>query len=431
MQSRYRTVQNANIELLSLYYCVGQYISANTRSGKWGTGAIESISAQLQGELPGLHGFSPTNMKRYSAFFNSAVTDCRIERNQNDGVFQGRLHSSFYLSALDKYMKKPNENKTIGILLCQEMNRTVVELAVQDYDKPMGIATYRLGNEIPEPYTALIPVIDGVQQILFENGENENNMNDNYGVFAKADCEIAVSEKFILIFQKLPDCLSTRLYENGKLIAICEHNLSDKVTSYAFINSKNESVSFNGNKLKSQLGQDVVWKQEDFFLKDKIEIIPVETPMPAVSEKGIAYCLKNWKLGNQLNVSEDSINFTMNTNKIEYVMMIRKINNDIYCGASIVIPYDTGLLGGHQYFRIRNYSDNSQPWCGFHCDLGKKADIPKFDIPECPTGKCLTTKQGLFFELKRHTDDEIVLQGCGDDEYFYYRDVYMTEKFKF
>lgn len=76
---------------------------------------------------------------------------------------------SFYLSALDKYVRKPNENKTIGILLCQEINRTVVELAVQDYDKPMGVATYRLGTDIPAPYNTLIPVINGVQQILLEN----------------------------------------------------------------------------------------------------------------------------------------------------------------------------------------------------------------------------------------------------------------------
>ena len=83
---------------------------------------------------------------------------------------------SFYLSALDKYVRKPNENKSIGILLCQEMNRPVVELAVQDYDKPMGVATYRLGTDIPEPYTALIPVIDGVQQILLENNEDDVNV---------------------------------------------------------------------------------------------------------------------------------------------------------------------------------------------------------------------------------------------------------------
>jgi predicted nuclease of restriction endonuclease-like (RecB) superfamily len=80
---------------------------------------------------------------------------------------------SFYLSALDKYVRKPHENNTIGILLCEEMkNKTVVQLAVQDYDKPMGVATYRLGTGIPEPYAALVPLIDGVQQILSDS-ENE------------------------------------------------------------------------------------------------------------------------------------------------------------------------------------------------------------------------------------------------------------------
>ena len=355
LQSRYQTAENANADLLSLYYAVGRYISLNTRSGKWGSGAIEAISEQLQGEMPGLHGFSPSNMKNMRIFFEQwsseldvklavatadlnsgeeltlmmrlptaelsktkvmafnrvgfthhreilrkcatlderwyyiircadefwsvatlknhlrdddftsfgnmpnnfdlTIPDERIaaiavrsfrdeylldyidikesddysERDVENAIVdeikqfimtmgdgfayignQYRLlidddeffvdmlffsrnlqclvafelkkdkfrpsdlgQLSFYLSALDKYVRKPNENKTIGILLCQEMNRTVVEMAVQDYDKPLGVATYRLGADIPEPYNSLIPLIDGVQQIIAENGEME------------------------------------------------------------------------------------------------------------------------------------------------------------------------------------------------------------------------------------------------------------------
>jgi len=44
LQSRYRVAVNANAEMLSLYYGIGGYVSANTRTGKWGTGAIETIS---------------------------------------------------------------------------------------------------------------------------------------------------------------------------------------------------------------------------------------------------------------------------------------------------------------------------------------------------------------------------------------------------
>jgi hypothetical protein len=69
LQSRYRATANANAELLALYYGVGRYVSANTRSGEWGIGAIESISAQLQGEMPRLRGFSPSNMKNMRLFY--------------------------------------------------------------------------------------------------------------------------------------------------------------------------------------------------------------------------------------------------------------------------------------------------------------------------------------------------------------------------
>jgi hypothetical protein len=51
------------------------------------------------------------------------------------------------------------------------MNRTVVELAVQDYNKPLGVATYKIGNDIPDQYQTLLSVIDGVQQILESEDE--------------------------------------------------------------------------------------------------------------------------------------------------------------------------------------------------------------------------------------------------------------------
>ena len=81
--------------------------------------------------------------------------------------YLGQLN--FYLSALDKLMKKPDENPTIGLLLCEKVNKPVVQLAVQGYSKPIGIATYQALRNIPEPYKALAPVIDGVRKVLAEN----------------------------------------------------------------------------------------------------------------------------------------------------------------------------------------------------------------------------------------------------------------------
>jgi predicted nuclease of restriction endonuclease-like (RecB) superfamily len=80
--------------------------------------------------------------------------------------YLGQLN--FYLSALDKLMKKPDENPTIGLLLCEAVNTPVVQLAVQGYSQPIGIATYQALRNIPEPYKTLAPVIDGVRRVMAE-----------------------------------------------------------------------------------------------------------------------------------------------------------------------------------------------------------------------------------------------------------------------
>ena len=70
LQSRYRAATLANRELLSLYYGIGKYISENSRTGFWGTGAIDAISEKLQQELPGLRGFSVSNIKNMRMFYD-------------------------------------------------------------------------------------------------------------------------------------------------------------------------------------------------------------------------------------------------------------------------------------------------------------------------------------------------------------------------
>ncbi len=70
-RSRYRALKKANSELLSLYYGIGKYVSENTRNGKWGKDAIHNISKQLQIELPGIRGFSETNIKYMRLFYEN------------------------------------------------------------------------------------------------------------------------------------------------------------------------------------------------------------------------------------------------------------------------------------------------------------------------------------------------------------------------
>ena len=69
LKSRYMAARQANLEHLKLYFNVGAYVSANSRDGTWNTAAIETISDQLSRELPGLRGFSASNIKNIRQFF--------------------------------------------------------------------------------------------------------------------------------------------------------------------------------------------------------------------------------------------------------------------------------------------------------------------------------------------------------------------------
>ena len=68
VKAQARVSANANAELLTLYFGIGQYVSQKTKTEKWGTGVIDTISRQLQEEMPGLRGFSPQNMRKMCQF---------------------------------------------------------------------------------------------------------------------------------------------------------------------------------------------------------------------------------------------------------------------------------------------------------------------------------------------------------------------------
>lgn len=79
--------------------------------------------------------------------------DLKIEEFNPD--FAGKMN--FYLSALNKLVKKPHENPSIGIIICKAKSRTVVEFALQDINKPIGIATYSLSQTLPKNIQQFFP----------------------------------------------------------------------------------------------------------------------------------------------------------------------------------------------------------------------------------------------------------------------------------
>ena len=71
LQSQARAIKAVNQEQLALYFGIGRYISENTRNNGWGTGVLKQISDSLRLELPGLRGFSETNLKNMRLFYEA------------------------------------------------------------------------------------------------------------------------------------------------------------------------------------------------------------------------------------------------------------------------------------------------------------------------------------------------------------------------
>lgn len=71
-----------------------------------------------------------------------------------------------YLRILDDEVRKPNENPSIGIILCKSANKKFVEYVIQDYDKPMGVATYKTTADMDERLKRLLPPVEELEKLL-------------------------------------------------------------------------------------------------------------------------------------------------------------------------------------------------------------------------------------------------------------------------
>ncbi len=85
--------------------------------------------------------------------------------------FKGKME--FYLNVLDDKVKIDAENDSIGIIICKDKNRAIVEYAIKNSNHPIGVSTYRITDNLPEHYKNLLPsseiIAEKIELILKEN----------------------------------------------------------------------------------------------------------------------------------------------------------------------------------------------------------------------------------------------------------------------
>ena len=72
----------------------------------------------------------------------------------------------FYLSVLDDTVRLKDENPSIGIILCKETNRTIVEYTFKEANKPINVATYHMFSELPKEFRKELPSPEQIAKLL-------------------------------------------------------------------------------------------------------------------------------------------------------------------------------------------------------------------------------------------------------------------------
>lgn len=74
---------------------------------------------------------------------------------------------NFYISAVDEYVKTPEDKPTIGLLLCRDKSNKKVEFTLRGITQPMGIARYETEKLFADVASSL-PKIEDLERILEE-----------------------------------------------------------------------------------------------------------------------------------------------------------------------------------------------------------------------------------------------------------------------
>jgi len=78
--------------------------------------------------------------------------------------FAGKMN--FYLSAVDDLLRHPDDQPSIGIIICQSKNKIIAEYALRDLSKPIGVSEYKLTRSLPREFKSSLPRIEDLEKEL-------------------------------------------------------------------------------------------------------------------------------------------------------------------------------------------------------------------------------------------------------------------------
>jgi len=195
-----KAYKEVNRVLIELYWNIGEYISTKTQKDNWGKSIVEELAVYISRQEPNIKGFTARNLWRMKQFYetyrdnkklsplvseiswtnnliilSSAKSDEerefyiyitikeRYSKRELQRQIKSGLYVEFYLEALDRDIKKPHENPSIGVLLCRQKDDEVVKYALSRSVSSTVISQYEtklipkdiLKQKLNEFYTLL------------------------------------------------------------------------------------------------------------------------------------------------------------------------------------------------------------------------------------------------------------------------------------
>ena len=199
LQGQYEALKDVNRVQLAVYFAIGKYLSMNTRKGVWGTGALKQISEQLHKEMPGLRGFSETNLKKMRLFYdNWQMLDA------NSSVATDELSPLKSSVATDDLQKTNNQIDIYHSIVIPNTAEFPIEdffqlpfshhVEVFSKVKDLNARYYYISRAVKEH----LPV-ESLEKIIKQKAfENRGNLPNN---FARTISNSSVARKAVMMFK--------------------------------------------------------------------------------------------------------------------------------------------------------------------------------------------------------------------------------------
>ena len=183
LKRRYRRTQikaavAVNSAMLEFYWTLGRDISRKYPGKKRNLGFFDNLSSDLCLGIKNPVGLSASNLRYAYRFFELYSYVPRVAEDNGDGSCLQQLAEDnasadylqqvvadnwvadlmkigFYMVAVDRQLKNEWDAPTVGLVLCRDGNRTVVEYALSVTDRPMGVAKYRLTQKTPKELSSM------------------------------------------------------------------------------------------------------------------------------------------------------------------------------------------------------------------------------------------------------------------------------------